>query len=437
MNVYAPPPGYAARRDPTSVLGRRVVAYLIDLIVPTVLFVILFASSATTVDKSSTLFEGRDICSVLRAEESVSMCFESTDKAYTLTGNEAVLVLAAPLLVGLANWVLLQGVAGASVGKMVTGLRVVDANGDDAGIGRNFARWVLLIVDSLCLVLGLVVAAASTPHRRVGDFVAGTFVVGRLDAGVPIDAAAARRHRLRPPPRRRRSRRRAPVGCRPGRRRRPARRPGCDRRDRCDRRDARRPARAGHHSVRLAGLGAGAATASTAGAGGRDPTRRGQPAAAHRAGVGRDAPGVGVVRPGAQRVAALRRRGAGVAPARLTRATRAAARRDDRAAACSAGLDYAARARAKRPRPWRFASYIASSARRRMSSTDSGTLAGRRDADARADRCDPASDHGRCSASMMSAAMSAGLSVRRRREHDEELVAAEPAGHRVRAVPHW
>lgn len=189
MSIYNAP--YAERRDPTAVIGRRVVAYIIDLVVPTALFFILFAATATSVDKQNTIFEGRNICDLLRNSSNASVCFEGNNTAFTLKGGEAALVILVPLLVGLANWVFVQSATGASVGKMITGLRVVDANGEPAGIGRNLLRWVFLLIDGICGVLGLVVAAVTTPHRRVGDFVAGTYVVQRDSTGSPVGATGA------------------------------------------------------------------------------------------------------------------------------------------------------------------------------------------------------------------------------------------------------
>jgi hypothetical protein len=71
------------------------------------------------------------------------------------------------------------------------GLRVVNGDGGVAGIGRALVRWLLLVVDSLCGVLGLIVAAVTKPHRRVGDFAAGTYVIGKDDVGRPIDGGSA------------------------------------------------------------------------------------------------------------------------------------------------------------------------------------------------------------------------------------------------------
>jgi hypothetical protein len=131
------------------------------------------------------------VCDTIKQQTNASVCFESANTAFTLTGGAAVLAFGLPVLVSFANLVVLQGARGASAGKMVTNLRVVNEQGHAAGFGRALVRWPFLIIDGLCGVLGLVVAAVTTPHRRIGDFVAGTYVVGRDDVGRPVGAPQA------------------------------------------------------------------------------------------------------------------------------------------------------------------------------------------------------------------------------------------------------
>jgi hypothetical protein len=91
-------------------------------------------------------------------------------------------------LVGIINNVIVQAATGASVGKMVMGLRVIDAEGRHASIGRQFVRWLLLIVDAGLCFVGFFVAAFTHPHRRLGDMAGGTYVVAAADVGTPISA---------------------------------------------------------------------------------------------------------------------------------------------------------------------------------------------------------------------------------------------------------
>jgi uncharacterized RDD family membrane protein YckC len=174
-----PAPGPEATNDATAVLPRRVLAFALDAVVPLVVFVLLFAVLGKTYDKQGDFIDlsGVHVCNMLRARTDAAFCFETSRTAHTLTGLEAAAVLVIPALLSLVNLVVLQGVVGASVGKQITRLRVVDAAGGAPGMGRALVRWVLLVVDGACL-LGLLIAAVTRPHRRIGDVVAGTYVIG-------------------------------------------------------------------------------------------------------------------------------------------------------------------------------------------------------------------------------------------------------------------
>jgi uncharacterized RDD family membrane protein YckC len=190
--AYAPPPpahSYAPPRDPTAVMGRRIVAFLIDYLPTITLFFLLFASFAETTDKPDFFtFNQVDACPTVRAETDRNVCFETDGTVYTITDGEAVIAFGLPFAVSFLNLVLLQGTQSASIGKAVMGLRVIDGGGQIAGVGRALVRWLFLLIDMICLVLGLIVASVTKPHRRLGDFVAGTYVVGKDDVGTALDA---------------------------------------------------------------------------------------------------------------------------------------------------------------------------------------------------------------------------------------------------------
>ena len=93
---------------------------------------------------------------------------------------------AAAGLLGFLNLVVLQSITGASLGKLMLGLRVVDQQGNKAGVGRMLGRWVLLLVDALCFLVGLITVLVTHPHRRVGDLACGTYVVATGSVGQPI-----------------------------------------------------------------------------------------------------------------------------------------------------------------------------------------------------------------------------------------------------------
>jgi hypothetical protein len=110
-------------------------------------------------------------------------------RVYTWKGGGAAVAYGLSVLAGVANLVVLQGITGASLGKLIMGLRVVDSQGAPCGMGRAFVRWILLIVDTICGVLGLIVAGLTHPHRRIGDMIGGTYVVGQENEGRPLVAA--------------------------------------------------------------------------------------------------------------------------------------------------------------------------------------------------------------------------------------------------------
>jgi uncharacterized RDD family membrane protein YckC len=76
----------------------------------------------------------------------------------------------------LANWIVLQGLTGYSVGKFVTRIRVVDGRGGVPGLGRALIRTLPLVIEQLGVIA--IWAMLRRPSRqRFGDRWAKTFVV--------------------------------------------------------------------------------------------------------------------------------------------------------------------------------------------------------------------------------------------------------------------
>jgi hypothetical protein len=175
-------------RDPTAVVGRRVVATIIDTIIFGVLYAFVWQSQAEYVRVPSGLDYG-DVCDQLTTLESASQCLQIGDRAYFVTGGTAAAMWVGGFLAGLLIYVVLQGLTGWTPGKLIMGIRAVSEDGSPPGLGRAALRWILLVVDYFpyCLPLvGLITALATKGHRRVGDMVAKTFVVSSRDAGSPI-----------------------------------------------------------------------------------------------------------------------------------------------------------------------------------------------------------------------------------------------------------
>lgn len=87
------------------------------------------------------------------------------------------------LLVG--YYPLLEGLTGRTLGKLICGLRVVDAFGGNPGIGKAMIRTLLRLIEVNPLLFGGVpagIAAASSPKKqRLGDMAANTYVLKRED----------------------------------------------------------------------------------------------------------------------------------------------------------------------------------------------------------------------------------------------------------------
>ena len=170
--------------DPTAVVGKRIGAVLIDILITIGVVLLMFLVNHDTVDRNDLLGLS---CSDVRDAGGTNLCFESGDTLYFAEGGKAQAIYAVGFLVGLANSVLLQGATGASIGKKALGLRVIKKDtGQLATFGPNFLRWLVGLLDvSCCFLIGLIMVATTKGHRRLGDMAAGTLVVRADSVGVP------------------------------------------------------------------------------------------------------------------------------------------------------------------------------------------------------------------------------------------------------------
>ena len=187
-----PQPDPAPDRDTTAVMGRRIGAWVLDLALYLGLALALFfaLSEWTPVPDG---FVG-DPCAAAESQvgDAASGCAELGDRVY-LHSDLDNRVQTALSVVYFAFFVVLQGRTGASPGKFLTGLRVVDERGARAGVLRSLVRTLLWVVDAapwFLPLVGFIVGLTSTGHRRVGDLAAGTFVVRKRDVGTPPLATA-------------------------------------------------------------------------------------------------------------------------------------------------------------------------------------------------------------------------------------------------------
>ena len=171
---------YQPAADPTAVVGKRVVAFIIDWIILQAIWSILFFALADSGDTAFATCTGT--------------CVTAGDTVYGVGGGKAALLWLVYWAYVVGIFVFLQGFKGMTPGKAVLGLRVVNPEGGAPGPVKALIRHVLLIVDMLSYsihgLLGLILALTGDNHTRIGDRAAKTFVVGKNDVGRPIGAGA-------------------------------------------------------------------------------------------------------------------------------------------------------------------------------------------------------------------------------------------------------
>ncbi|MBS1847108.1 MAG: RDD family protein [Actinobacteria bacterium] len=169
--------------DPTAVMGRRVIAKIIDETlrgIPSVIAVVLLLRSARTV----AVVDATDYCDRVRTVGHLCVPI-GLDRAWDLHMPS--------LWWGVAGWGMwlvftwTEGRFGWTPGKLATQIRVVsDSTGTPCGFGRSLIRNLLWIVDSLVFgAVALVLAFTRPGHRRLGDTAASTVVVARSAFGTP------------------------------------------------------------------------------------------------------------------------------------------------------------------------------------------------------------------------------------------------------------
>ncbi|MGK5681443.1 RDD family protein [Actinoplanes sp. URMC 104] len=140
---------YAATTLDVRVTGRRIVATFVDALV--------FAFFSWVLERVFGL-EGADGFDL------------------TTLSNTGTLWLS---LVVLLYYVLLEGLTGRTLGKLVSGIRVVDAgSGGRPGLLSGLVRTLLRMIDGLLgYLVGLIIVVNSANRRRLGDMAAKTLVV--------------------------------------------------------------------------------------------------------------------------------------------------------------------------------------------------------------------------------------------------------------------
>src|SRR5215213_6036500 len=117
--TFYPSPSVVPAGDPTAVVGKRIGAAIIDVLIGVAAAALMFAVNHDTIDRNVLGFD-------LSCDTAGNnLCFTSGDKIYYAEDSKAAAIYGVAILVGFANHVLLQGATGASIGKKVFGLRVI------------------------------------------------------------------------------------------------------------------------------------------------------------------------------------------------------------------------------------------------------------------------------------------------------------------------
>ena len=159
-------------QKPTQVVGRRVAALIIDLLIVSVISAVTWYALTKDVGSGSCVGGGITI--------------NGKCHGFTSSGNRAAWI-AINAIVGIGIFWVMQGLTGKTPGKAMLGIKVVKADGTAPGIGRAFLRHLLWIVDdfpyAIPFLTGFIAALVSQNNQRIGDMVAGTYVVDRNFAG--------------------------------------------------------------------------------------------------------------------------------------------------------------------------------------------------------------------------------------------------------------
>lgn len=179
---YAPPGGPALGPH-TRVMGRRIIAYIVDALIASAIAAVVFFAVADT----ATLPPGfGDVCELVEG----GLCVQAGDRVWLAEGGNAAAVFLAGFGYFVLVHMLIQGMVGWTPGKLLVGLRVVSAQtGQLAGIGRCVIRSLLLIVDGTFFI-GFIVALVTPNRQRIGDLAAKTLVVPRRVVGMAGTAPA-------------------------------------------------------------------------------------------------------------------------------------------------------------------------------------------------------------------------------------------------------
>jgi uncharacterized RDD family membrane protein YckC len=166
-------------RDPTRVIWRRCFAYGTGLLLAGLVFAVtLYVAGDVHTKKSG--------CP--QPVPAGHACVQYRSTGYLMRSSVFVWFAVALVALVLVLVVVPHLVVGCSLGKAIFGIRVVRVDGRRPGFLPSSIRTAAWVIDGLALLLplGLWLAIFTKGHRRVGDYLAGTYVVERSAVGHPV-----------------------------------------------------------------------------------------------------------------------------------------------------------------------------------------------------------------------------------------------------------
>ena len=101
-----------------------------------------------------------------------------TESGFSLVGIPASISFMVTTLFAVLYYWLMEGLFGATIGKMAAAIRVTGLEGEKCGLGNALIRTCLRIFDGLFFyLLGFLVAVCSSKKQRIGDHLAKTLVI--------------------------------------------------------------------------------------------------------------------------------------------------------------------------------------------------------------------------------------------------------------------
>ncbi len=195
--------------DLTNVLKRRIVASLIDVGIAAFVTLgvwrsqlIAFPISSRDMITDLPIWSAEQQARRDAIAESLNTSFTWGNTEYAIDQTGIVLTALCGIVMFLLLFVLLPANTGWSPGKKLLGLGVVDDEGNNPSIPAYLIRSAVGVVDVLPVIVpglaGWLLARSDDFHRRLGDRVAGTYVIDSNVGARFIDASVyARRNELR------------------------------------------------------------------------------------------------------------------------------------------------------------------------------------------------------------------------------------------------